>query len=103
MEKIVDTRQGLGTIHKGDKKLGTVKYRLQVLQDYIDISSKTGAGEIPGWKRVVGHMDPQDIHILTLFEAGDLALQLEDGDWIKLIVRDTNGAVVANGDFYRKP
>lgn len=62
IRKIKDVT-GTGVVFRGDEKLSGVDFHLEVHQKFIDASSHTASGEIPGMKQLSGAITGSDGHI----------------------------------------
>lgn len=101
--RIAEQSTGEGLVYRKDGSfVANVKYALQVIQEFIDTTTKDGPGTLPGLKDVVGRVTGLDTFAL-LSEGAELTLHLEDGRRLDFLVKNLDGQIAAQGSLYEPP
>lgn len=90
--KLVEECNGVGALTWRDRKLESVPYSISRYQ-----AMTAGGLPVPGLHRIEGRLELDGVETPAALAGGSVALKLEDGRTLNLIVTDEQGSVLAEG------
>jgi len=92
--EIIGTLSGSGKVLRGTDVVSVVEYDLTFYQEFLDSSTLTGPGRIPGKKRIEGTIRGASLPI-----GQQLKLVTAAGDTFEFFVTDGYGSIAPSGPF----